>query len=625
MPRWPAGPRPAAGAFTVKVNGSAVSLAGANAVSVSGRQVTLTLASAVAAGDDVTVSYEKPASNWLRNVTCEYAESFSEEPVLNFTGVSRATAAIISDPGGDDTYSRGDVVRVRLTFSEAVNVTGKPGCSSTWTREDDAEDERWARYEDKRWARYESGSGTNSLTFAYTVSKGNLRNKPDISTEEGIEVIANSLRPSGGALRYASSGDPAYLAHTGLDHNANHKVDWRAPPPGVPWVSGVAVTSSPPAVDDTYILDDTIRVTLTFSEGVDVTGVPRLKIKMDPNYGEQWADYESGSGTTKLVFAYRVAEPNHSPHGIAVPEQWLDFNEGAVRSVGTAADAHRWFAGLDHDPDHKVDWRLTPPEAPAVSGVAVTSDAGDDNIYVIGDTIQVTLTFSEGVDVTGAPRLKIKMDPDWGEFWADYESGGGTSELVFAYRVAEPNTSPRGIAVLEHSLELNGGGVRSADTQTNANLWHRGLDHDPKHKVDWRLPPGSPLVSGVAVSSDPATGDTYTLGETIRVTLTFSAAVNVTGTPRLKIKMGANWGENWATYRSGSGGSRLVFDYRVAEPDTSPQGIAVLARTLQLNGGTIRSVNTQTDAHLWHPGLDHDPNHKVDWQRTGDCPGQGGC
>jgi len=26
-----------------------------------------------------------------------------------------------------------------------------------------------------------------------------------------------------------------------------------------------------------------------------------------------WADYESGSGTAELIFAYRVAQLNHSP------------------------------------------------------------------------------------------------------------------------------------------------------------------------------------------------------------------------------------------------------------------------------------------------------------------------
>ena len=86
----------------------------------------------------------------------------------------------------------------------------------------------------------------------------------------------------------------------------------------------------------------------------------------------------------------------------------------------------------------------------------------------------------------GAPRLKIKMDPNWGGFWANYESGSGTAALTFAYTVAEPNTSPQGIAVLANTLEHGDGAIRSAATQGVADLRHDGLPHDPNHRVDWR-------------------------------------------------------------------------------------------------------------------------------------------
>ena len=123
-----------------------------------------------------------------------------------------------------------------------------------------------------------------------------------------------------------------------------------------------------------------------------------------------------------------------------------------------------------------------------------------------------------------------------------------------------------------------------------------------------------PDVTGVAVTSSPTSGDTYALGETIQVTLTFSEAVDVTGTPRLRVKMDPNYGEKWATYESGSGTTSLSFAYEVVEPNESTQGVAVLANTLELNGGTIKSTTTEADGDLAHTGLAHDPNHKVDWQ-----------
>ena len=67
------------------------------------------------------------------------------------------------------------------------------------------------------------------------------------------------------------------------------------------------------------------------------------------------------------------------------------------------------------------------PETSAVTGVEVVSDAGGEATYVLG----------EAVEVTGAPGLKIDMDPAgwWGEYRAGYKSGLGTAVLSFAHTV----------------------------------------------------------------------------------------------------------------------------------------------------------------------------------------------
>ena len=121
-------------------------------------------------------------------------------------------------------------------------------------------------------------------------------------------------------------------------------------------------------------------------------------------------------------------------------------------------------------------------------------------------------------------------------------------------------------------------------------------------------------MTGVSVVSSPASGDTYLLGETIRIRATFSEAVTVTGTPTLSIDMDpAEWGTKQAAYASGGGTSSLIFAHTVVEPNYSTRGIAVLADTLTLSGGTIRTAGG-TDAALGHTGLDHASGHKVDWR-----------
>ncbi|MYE40080.1 MAG: hypothetical protein F4X27_07630, partial [Chloroflexi bacterium] len=124
-----------------------------------------------------------------------------------------------------------------------------------------------------------------------------------------------------------------------------------------------------------------------------------------------------------------------------------------------------------------------------------------------------------------------------------------------------------------------------------------------------------PTITGVEVVSNPGDDDTYVLDDVIRIRVTFSEAVNVSGNPRLKIDMDpADWGDKWAAYEGGSGTNSLTFTHTVVEPNFSSQGIAVLADSLELNGGGIVSASGSLAADLSHAGLDHDPDHKVDWQ-----------
>ena len=68
----------------------------------------------------------------------------------------------------------------------------------------------------------------------------------------------------------------------------------------------------------------------------------------------------------------------------------------------------------------------------------------------------------------------------------------------------------------------------------------------------------APTVSGVTIGSSPPRQSTYMRGETIRVAVTFTAAVTVTGSPRLALTIGSArsrlWDAGMAGERSPSGG-----------------------------------------------------------------------
>ncbi|MEG4035047.1 DUF4347 domain-containing protein, partial [Microcoleus sp. S36b_A4] len=94
----------------------------------------------------------------------------------------------------------------------------------------------------------------------------------------------------------------------------------------------------------------------------------------------------------------------------------------------------------------------------------------------------------------------------------------------------------------------------------------------------------------------------YGVGSTIAITVTFDAAVNVTGTPRLQVETGTT--DQFANYVSGSGGTTLTFNYVVQPGDNSADLEYLSTSALTLNGGTIKeTVATAFDAFLTLPAL----------------------
>ena len=102
--------------------------------------------------------------------------------------------------------------------------------------------------------------------------------------------------------------------------------------------------------------------------------------------------------------------------------------------------------------------------------------------------------------------------------------------------------------------------------------------------------PSAPTVSSVSVPAN----STYKTGDNLDFTANFSAAVTVSGTPRIPLTIGAT--TRYASYVSGSGTSALVFRYIVPSGDADADGIAVGA-SIDANGGTIAD-STPTNATL---------------------------
>ena len=160
--------------------------------------------------------------------------------------------------------------------------------------------------------------------------------------------------------------------------------------------------------------------------------------------------------------------------------------------------------------------------APTVSRVEITSRPGPDVTYAAGEAIEVTVTFSETVVVTGTPQLRLNVGGV--NRTANYRAGTGAA-LRFAYPVADGESDDDGVSIEADSLT---GAIRDG-ADNNALLTHDGLADDAGHTVDGVKPVlaanGGAVVNGATLA--------LTYGEALdgsSTPLTAAFTVNVEGT-----------------------------------------------------------------------------------------------
>ncbi|MFZ6711025.1 Ig-like domain-containing protein, partial [Undibacterium sp. TC9W] len=103
----------------------------------------------------------------------------------------------------------------------------------------------------------------------------------------------------------------------------------------------------------------------------------------------------------------------------------------------------------------------------------------------------------------------------------------------------------------------------------------------------------NPTITNVTSSK---LNGSYPVGTVIQIQITFSEAVIVTGTPQLLLETGVT--DRTINYISGSTSSTLTFTYTVQAGDTNADLDYNSTTALSLNGGTIKSASSGSDATL---------------------------
>ena len=257
--------------------------------------------------------------------------------------------------------------------------------------------------------------------------------------------------------------------------------------------------------------------------------------------------------------------------------------------------------------------------APTVTDVWIPGGPDNDEAYVEGETVPVTVGLSEPVQVTGFPTIRLNIGRSTGASARRAQFTGlpfGRRQLHFDYVVQGDDVDEDGISIDADALELNGATIRDA-AGNDAILTHAAVADDPRHRVDGRVSDTTPpRVRGAYLYLYPPAGDTYVAGEEILAVLSMTEVLVVSGQPELALTIGQN---TRLMQLSDYFSTNIFFRYVVQPDDVDADGVGIPADAVRLNGGTIRDA-AGNDAVLTHDAVPDDPRRKVDGSRTDIAP-----
>ncbi|WP_276574420.1 Ig-like domain-containing protein [Pseudomonas tohonis] len=535
---------------------------------------------------------------------------------LSLTAPIAPTVTSVSSSTANGTYKIGDVITVTVRFDSAVNVTGTP----TLTLETGATD---------RVLNYVSGSGSDTLSFTYTVQAGDASADLDYASTSALSLNGGTIKDGANQNAILTLATPGAAGSLG----ANKALV----------VDGVRPAATSITLSDTNLrIGETATVTITFAE--QVVGLDTADFAVSggslsglgtSDGGLTWTATFTPSGNlsdaTNIItlnnsgvmdLAGNIGSGSTDSGNYAIDTQrptativvtdttlkagqtttvTITFNE-AVTGLTTAdfSVENGTLSGLSSN-DGGITWTATLTPGANVNDTSnlitldntgytdLAGNAGsgstDSNNYGIdtqlptativvtdtalkaGQATTVTITFSEAV--TGLTTADFSVAN--GSLSGLSSSDGGitwTATLTPSANVTDTS----------NLITLDNTGY--TDAAGNAGL---GTTDSNNYAIDSR----APAVTSVGV---PANG-TYLNGNTLDFTVNFDEAVTVDttgGTPRLAITLDTG-GTVYADYVSGSGGTALVFRLTVASGQADANGISV-GGAIDAHGGTLRDA-----------------------------------
>ena len=543
------------------------------------------------------------------------------------------TVTSVTSTKADGSYKVETLIPITVTFSEAVNVTGTPQITLETGGTDAVVD-------------YSSGTTTNTLTFNYTVAAGH--NSSDLEYVATTSLALNSGTIKDAALNAATLTLPAIGAAGSLAVNKDIEIDTTSPtvaitstttgvsdgsttsdatinltfttsesttdfvvgditpgngtltdftgsgtsytatftPTGqgactidvagntftdgasnnnaaaaqfnwtfdnvAPTVTSVTSTKA----DGSYKVETLIPITVTFSEAVNVTGTPQITLETGGT--DAVVDYSSGTTTNTLTFNYTVAAGHNSSDLEYVATTSLALNSGTIKDAALNAAT------------------LTLPAIGAAGSLAVNKDI---EIDTTSPTVAITSTTTGVSDGSTTSDATINLTFTTSESTTDFVVGDITPGNGTLTDFTGSGTS------YTATFTPTGQGACTIDVAGNTFTDGASNNNAAAAQFNWTFDNVAPTVT--SVTSTKADGS-YKVETLIPITVTFSEAVNVTGTPQITLETGGT--DAVVDYSSGTTTNTLTFNYTVAAGHNSSDLEYVATTSLALNSGTIKDT-----------------------------------
>ena len=456
--------------------------------------------------------------------------------------IAPTVSSVVASGGGIDGSGNGDlnaghVVTLTVNLSDAVTVAGGVPTLSL---------------NNGGTASYTGGSGSNALTFSYTVGAG----------EDTGDLSVTSFNLNGSTVSDAATND-AVVAGAVTNPSGILQIDTIAPTVSSVVASGGGIDGSG---NGNLNAGHVVTLTVNLSDAVTVAGgVPTLSLN---NGGT--ASYTGGSGSNALTFSYTVGA-GEDTGDLSV----TSFNLNGS-TVSDAATNDAVVAGAVTNPSGilQID-TIAPTVSSVVASGGGIDGSGNGNLNA-GHVVTLTVNLSDAVTVAGGvPTLSLNNGGT-----ASYTGGSGSNALTFSYTVgAGEDTGDLSVT----SFNLNGSTVSDAATNDAVVA---GAVTNPSGIL--QIDTIAPTVSSVVASGggiDGSGNGNLNAGHVVTLTVNLSDAVTVAGgVPTLSLNNGGT-----ASYTGGSGSNALTFSYTVgAGEDTGDLSVT----SFNLNGSTVSDAAT---------------------------------